>query len=201
MSSRIPGGESRRGGAKEAGPEGKKKALPFRVVLGDAIELVSANRGRLVLGLSILLVNRLSGLVLPGTTRWLLDDVIGKGRRDLLPLLLGAAAGATLIQAVTGFSLSQVLGKAAQRSITQMRRHVQRHVTKLPIAYFDQTKTGVLLSRVMTDAEGIRNLVGTGLVEVVGGLITAVFALVLLFNLNAKLTAIALSVLSLFGLV
>ena len=201
VSSRMPGGESRRGGTKEAGPEGKKKALPFKVVLADAIELVSANRSRLALGLSILLVNRLSGLVLPGTTKWLLDDVIGKGRRELLPLLLAAAGGATLIQAVTGFSLSQVLGKAAQRSITEMRRRVQRHVTTLPVAYFDQTKTGVLLSRVMTDAEGIRNLVGTGLVEVVGGLITAVFALVLLFNLNAKLTAIALSVLSLFGLV
>jgi ABC-type multidrug transport system fused ATPase/permease subunit len=102
---------------------------------------------------------------------------------------------------VTSFALSQVLGKAAQRSITEMRRRVQRHVGRLSVNYFDQTKVGSLLSRVMTDAEGIRNLVGTGLVEVVGGLVTAVLALVILFRLNAKLTGIALAVLSLFGVV
>jgi subfamily B ATP-binding cassette protein MsbA len=130
-----------------------------------------------------------------------LDDVIGKGRRELLMPLLAAAGAATLIQAITSFSLAQVLGKAAQRSITEMRRQVQRHVARLPVAYFDQTKTGVLLTRVMTDAEGIRNLVGTGLVEVTGGLITAALALVILFRLNSRLTLIALAVLSLFGLV
>ena len=200
MSSKLPRGESRRAGLKGSS-EPKKKPLSWKVVLRDAADLVSARRGRLALGLGILLVNRLAGLVLPGTTRYLLDDVVGKGRRELLPLLLGLAGGATLIQAITGFSLSQVLGKAAQRSITEMRRQVQRHVSRLPIAYFDQTKTGVLLSRVMTDAEGIRNLVGSGLVEVAGGLVTAAFALVLLFNLNAKLTGIALAVLSLFSLV
>ncbi|MGH9400287.1 MAG: ABC transporter ATP-binding protein [Thermoanaerobaculia bacterium] len=198
VSSRVPGGESRRGGQ---GGDSKKTALPFKVVLRDAFELISARRGRLAAGLAILLVNRLSGLVLPGMPKWLLDEVVGKGRREMLPLLVGAAAGATLVQAITGFSLSQLLGKAAQRSITQMRRQVQRHVLKLPIAYFDQTKTGVLLSRVMSDAEGIRNLVGTGLVEVIGGLVTAALALGILFRLNARLTGIALAVLSLFGLV
>jgi ABC-type multidrug transport system fused ATPase/permease subunit len=200
VSSRVPRGEGR-GRSSGGGSEAKKKALPFRVVLKDAVELVAARKGRLALGLAILLVNRLSGLVLPGTSKWLLDEVVGKGRREMLPILLTAAAGATIIQAITGFSLSQVLGKAAQRSITEMRRDVQHHVSKLPVAYFDQTKTGVLLTRVMTDAEGIRNLVGTGLVEVVGGLVTAALALVILFHLNAKLTAIALAVLSLFGLV
>ena len=94
-----------------------------------------------------------------------------------------------------------MLGKAAQRSITEMRRQVQRHVGRLSVGYFEQTKAGALLSRVMNDAEGIRNLVGTGLVEVVGGLITAVFALGILFHLNAKLTLIALGVLSLFAFV
>src|SRR5271169_1059521 len=160
VSSRLPRGGPRRGA--ETGDK-KKKSPPLKVVLRDALDLVSARRGRLALGLALLLVNRVSGLVLPGTTRWLLDDVIGHGRRDLLPLLLAAAAAATLVQAVTSFSLAQLLGKAAQRSITELRREVQRHVSKLPISYFDQTKTGVLLSRVMTDAEGIRNLVGTGL--------------------------------------
>ena len=179
----------------------KKKSLPFSVIARDAVELLHARKGRLALGLGLLLVSRIAGLVLPGTTKILLDDVIGKGRRDLLLPIVLASGGATLIQAITGFSLAMVLGKAAQRSITEMRRSVQRHVGRLQIAFFDQTKTGVLLSRVMTDAEGIRNLVGTGLVELVGGLLTALLALGILFYFSAKLTFIALGVLSLFGLV
>jgi len=201
----LPRADRRGGSAARAirsgSDEKKRKAPPFKVVLRDAGELLSARKGRLALGFGLLAVNRLCGLVLPGTTKFLLDEVIGKGRRELLGLLVLAAGGATLIQAVTSFTLSQVLGKAAQRSITEMRRRVQRHVGKLPVAYFDQTKTGALLSRVMSDAEGLRNLVGTGLVEVAGGLLTAVAAFVILLYLSAKLTVIALGVLSLFGLV
>ena len=178
-----------------------KKPLKMRVVLEDAWELVHARKGRLLLGLFLMAVNRLAGLVLPGTTKYLLDDVIGKGNRALLMQLVLAAGAATLVQAVTSFSLSQVLGKAAQRSITEMRRDVQRHVGRLTVGYFEATKAGSLLSRVMNDAEGIRNLVGTGLVEVVGGLVTAFFALLILLHLNAKLTLIALSVLSLFAFI
>jgi subfamily B ATP-binding cassette protein MsbA len=179
----------------------KKKKLPFRVIARDAMELVHARRGRLALGFGLLLVSKLCGLVLPGTTKVLLDDVIGKHRTELLTRIILLAGGATLVQAVTGFALSQVLGKAAQRSITEMRRSVQEHVGRLQIAFFDQTKTGILLSRVMTDAEGIRNLVGTGLVELAGGLVTALLALGILFYFSVKLTLIALGVLSLFGLV
>ena len=148
--------------------EAKKAPLKPRTVLNDAVELVKARKGRLLVGFLLMAVNRAAGLVLPGTTKFLLDDVIGKGNRGLLPLLVLVAGGATLVQAVTSFALSQVLGKAAQRSITEMRRAVQRHVGAAPVSYFEQTKAGSLLSRVMTDAEGIRNLVGTGLVEVVG---------------------------------
>ncbi len=202
FSSRSSRAERRRGGAPRPEEDGKKKkSLPLSVLARDAMELVQARRGRLLLGFSLLLVSRLSGLVLPGVTKILLDDVIGKNRRDLLFPIVLAAGGATLIQAITGYSLSQVLGKAAQRSITEMRRRIQRHVGRLSVNYFDGTKVGALLSRVMTDAEGIRNLVGTGLVEVVGGLVTAVLALVILFRLNSKLTFIALAVLSLFGFV
>jgi subfamily B ATP-binding cassette protein MsbA len=205
VSSRFPRGGGRRAGEASPGPgekDGKKKKGPLlKVVLKDAAELVSARRGRLALGLSLLLVNRVAGLVLPGMPRYLLDEVVGKGRRELLPILVAASAAAALVQGVTSFTLAQVLGKAAQRSITEMRRRIQRHVGRLSVNYFDQTKVGSLLSRVMTDAEGIRNLVGTGLVEVVGGIVTAVLALVILFRLNAKLTGIALAVLSLFGFV
>ncbi len=193
----------RRGGgsARVREDEKKRKAPPFKVVLRDAAELVRARRGRLALGFALLAVNRVCSLVLPGTTKFLLDEVIGKGKREMLGLLVLAAGGATLVQAVTSFALSQILGKAAQRSITEMRRRVQRHVGNLPVAFFDQTKTGALLSRVMSDAEGIRNLVGTGLVEVAGGLLTAVLALGILLYLSVKLTLITISVLSLFGLV
>ena len=196
--------DRRGGGSRAATPSDdkkKKKPLPLKVVLRDAGELLSARKGRLALGLGILIVNRLSGLVLPGMPRYLLDEVVAKGRKELLPLLVAAAGAAALVQGVTSFALSQILGKAAQRSITEMRRRIQAHVGRLSVNYFDQTKVGSLLSRVMTDAEGIRNLVGTGLVEVVGGLVTAVLALVILFRLNSKLTLIALAVLSLFGFV
>jgi len=178
-----------------------KKPLGLRVVLADAADLVRANRLRLLLGLGLMTINRLCGLVLPGTTKYLLDDVIGKGNRQMLTLLIFAAGAATILQALTSFALSQVLGKAAQLSITEMRRTVQRHVGRLPVRYFEQTKSGALLSRVMNDAEGLRNLVGNGLVEVVGGMVTAVFALGYLFYLNVKLTVIALSVLLLFGFI
>ncbi|HVS00817.1 MAG TPA: ABC transporter ATP-binding protein [Thermoanaerobaculia bacterium] len=185
----------------EADPKPGKKKVPVRTALADAKELVLARKGRMALGLALMLVSRLAALVMPGTTKYLLDEVIGKGNRALLMPLVLAAGAATLLQAVTSFSLSQLLGKAAQRSITEMRRRVQRHVGRLPVRYFEQTKSGALLSRVMNDAEGLRNLVGTGLVEVVGGMVTAVFALGLLFYLSARLTVIALVVLSLFGFV
>ena len=199
----MPRGERRRAFSSAAQDEKdkKKKTPPLSVILRDAGELIAARKGRLVLGFGILLVNRLAGFVLPFMPRYLLDEVLGKGRRELLPTLVAAAAGATIVQAITSFALSQILGKAAQRSITELRRRVQRHVGRLSVSYFDQTKVGSLLSRVMTDAEGIRNLVGTGLVEVVGGVLTATIALIILLFLNLKLTAIALAILSLFGLV
>ncbi|MEA2599664.1 MAG: hypothetical protein QOF89_656 [Acidobacteriota bacterium] len=184
--------------ASEARP---KTPLKPRTILNDALDLVRARKGRLALGLFLMAINRATGLILPGTTKFLLDDVMGKGNRGLLPWLVLAAGAATLIQAVTSFALSQVLGKTAQRSITELRRGVQRHVGRLSVGYFEQTKAGSLLSRVMNDAEGIRNLVGTGLVEVVGGLVTATLALGILLYLNVKLTLIALCVLSLFGFV
>src|SRR6266511_5143647 len=198
VTSRLPRGDGRRGRTEE---EKKKKAPPLRTILRDAGELVAARKSRLFLGFGILFVNRLAGFVIPFMPRYLLDEVLAKGRRELLPILVLAAAGATLLQAITSYSLSQILGKAAQRSITEMRRRVQRHVGRLSVSYFDQTKTGALLSRVMTDAEGLRNLVGTGLVEVAGGLLTAAAAFIILLFLSAKLTVIALGVLSLFGLV
>jgi ABC-type multidrug transport system fused ATPase/permease subunit len=179
----------------------QKKSITPAAAWRDARELVWAHRYRLALGMLLMIVNRLMGLVLPASSKYLIDDVILKQQGDLLIPLAMAAGGATLVQALTSFSLSQVLGVAAQRAITEMRKSVQQHVARLPIRYFDSTQTGILISRIMTDAEGIRNLVGTGLVQLVGSLVTAVIALVVLFYLNWRLTSVTLLALGAFGAV
>ena len=165
----------------------------------EARELVWIHRSRLAVGLTLMLVNRQAGLVLPASSKYLIDDVIANQRSELLLTLALAIGLAAAVQAVTGFALSQVLGVAAQRAITEMRKRVQGHVTRLPVGFFDSTKTGVLISRIMTDAEGIRNLVGTGLVQLSGGLVTAVIALGVLFYLSWQLTSVTLLILLAFG--
>ena len=165
----------------------------------EARALIWRYRHRLLLGLSMMLVSRMAGLALPAMSGYIIDDVIPNGRADELWLLAGVGMAATVIQAGTSFALSQVLGVAAQRAITEMRKQVMSHVTRLPIAYFDSTKTGVLISRIMTDAEGIRNLVGTGLAQLAGGIVTATIALGVLFYLNWQLTSITLVVLIVFA--
>jgi ATP-binding cassette, subfamily B, putative efflux pump len=179
--------------------EKKKKKIRPADAWREAKGLVWARRWRLALGLALMLASRLAGMVLPASSKYLIDNVITKGNARLLPLLALAAGVATLIQAGTSFGLSQLLGVTAQRSITEMRRRVQQHVTRLSTSFFDSTKSGVLISRIMTDAEGIRNLVGTGLVNLVGSLVTAVFALGVLFYLNWRLTTITLVVLAAFA--
>jgi subfamily B ATP-binding cassette protein MsbA len=177
----------------------KKKRLTLSTAWADARELVWYHRYRLALGMMLMIVNRLVGLVLPASSKYLIDNVIIKREGGLLVPLALAAGGATLIQAVSSFTLSQVLGVAAQRAITDMRKSVQEHVERLPVRYFDSTQTGILISRIMTDAEGIRNLVGTGLVQLIGGLLTAVIALGVLFYLSWRLTSITLLALAAFG--
>ncbi len=179
--------------------EQKKKRLRFSDAWREAKELVVAHRARLAFGAALMLVNRLVGLVLPASSKYIIDEVIGKGRAELLTPIAIAAGAATLVQAVTSFSLSQVLGVAAQRAITEMRKRVQAQVERLPISYFDSTQTGKLIARVMNDAEGIRNLVGTGIVQLVGSCITAFIALGVLFYLNWRLTALTIIVLAAFG--
>jgi ABC-type multidrug transport system fused ATPase/permease subunit len=177
----------------------EKKKVSLSSAWQDARELIWIHRYRLALGLFLMLVNRLVGLVLPASSKFLIDEVIIKQRGELLLTLALAAGAATLIQAVSSFMLSQVLGVAAQRAITEMRKSVQEHIARLPVQYFDSTQTGILISRIMTDAEGIRNLVGTGLVQLVGSLVTASIALAVLFYLNWSLTLITLVVLGMFG--
>ncbi|HEX7554762.1 MAG TPA: ABC transporter ATP-binding protein [Geothrix sp.] len=165
----------------------------------EARALLRQHRGSLALGLALMLVSRLAGLVLPLSTKTLIDEVIGKHNGHLLlPLALGAGA-ATLLQAITSYANSQVVSVAAQRAIMAMRQRVQDHILRLPIRYFDGTKSGVVIARVMNDAEGVRNLVGTGIIQLVGGVLTAAISLGVLFWLNWKLTLATILFLGAFG--
>ena len=165
----------------------------------EARDLIREHRGSLTIGLVLMVINRVAGLVLPYTSKYLIDDVISKHRAELLLPLAGIAIVATIIQAATSFALSQVVSIAAQRAITQRRKRVQEHVLRLPVSYFDSTKTGVVISRVMTDAEGVRNLVGTGLIQLLGSSLTAVLAVGVLLYVNWKLTSVTIVALLLFG--
>ena len=192
-------GAGRSAVAARADDPASKKKVDYSNAWPEAKALIVSHKGRLTVGLVLMLINRVSGLVLPASSKYLIDDVIGKRQAEMLVPLALAAGAATLVQAVTSFGLSQVLGVAAQRAITDMRRRVEAHVARLPVRYFDSTKSGVLISRIMTDAEGIRNLVGNGLVQLAGSIVTAVLALAYLFYLNWMLTLANIVALGAFG--
>jgi subfamily B ATP-binding cassette protein MsbA len=181
--------------------EAKKKKVRSPEAWREAKALVWRHKRYLAIGLLLTVLSRLAGLVLPAAPKYVIDQVIGHHRIDLLLPLAGVVAVATLIQAAGSFALSQVISITAQRAITDMRRRVMEHVTRLPVRYYDSTQTGILISRIMTDAEGIRNLVGTGLVQLVGGAVTAVFAVAALLWLNWQLTLWIVGILVAFGAV
>ncbi len=177
----------------------KKKKVNYTNAWAEARELMWKHRATLSVGLGLMLINRLAGFVLPASSKWLIDKVVGEKRGELLvPIAIGAGL-ATLVQAASSFGLSQVISVAGQRAITDLRRRVQERVMRLPVSFFDATQSGILISRVMTDAEGVRNLVGTGIIQLVGGVVTAGIALGGLFWLNWRLTTATLCILSLFG--
>ena len=157
-------------------------------------------RGLLALGFLLMVVNRVSGLVLPYSTKFLIDNVIAKHHVELLRRLVLLVLSATIIQGITSFALTQLLSKAAQRLIADLRQKVQVHISRLPVAFYDANKTGTLVSRIMSDVEGVRNLLGTGLVEFSGGLLTSSIALVVLFRISPAMTIIAFGFLLSFGL-
>ncbi len=166
-----------------------------RVRLAESLPQVWAllrpRRRVLAVGFLLMAVNRVCALVLPASTKFLIDDVIGARRAELLGPLVGIVLAATLVQGVSSFVLTQTLSKAAQRMIAELRRKVQAHVGRLPISYYDSNKTGALVSRIMSDVEGVRNLMGTGLVEFAGGILTAGIALVVLLRISTPMTAVA----------
>ena len=164
-------------------------------------EIIWPRRKLILLGLFLILLNRLSGLVLPASTKYLVDNVIAQGDMDLLYKLLGLLAGAIVVQSATSFLLTMLLSVEAQHLIASLRAQVQRHVLELPVRLFENAKTGELVSRIMDDVEGVRNLVGTGLVQLVGGTITAVVAFVFLIRIDVVMTLLALGPLVAFAVV
>ena len=175
-------------------PAGPKKSTSETLVSAWplVLDLVRPRRALFALGMLLTLINSVCGIVLPGSTKFLIDNVIGKHQAKLLIPLVAAVLVATLIQGATSYSLTQLLSKEAQRLIAEMRRRVQEHIGRLPVAYYDANKTGALVSRIMTDVEGVRNLVGTGLVEFVGGIMKALFSLAALVYISPLLTGLAL---------
>jgi len=182
-------------------PPTKKKAASERLrdLWPDIRALVHPRRGILSIGFILIVINRVSGFVLPSSTRYLIDDVIYKHQSSLLVPLTLAVVGATVIQGITSYSLTQILSIAGQRLIAELRSKVQEHIGRLPVTYYDSNKTGQLVSRIMSDVEGMRNLVGTGVIEFFGGILTAVIALVLLLRISPLMTGISLSIVLVFG--
>jgi len=176
----------------KADPKKKSAKQQFKSAWPMIRELVRPRRSLLALAFLLLLIGRTCGLMLPLSPKFLLDDVIGKHRPDLLLPLVGAVLLATLIQGITSFSLTQLLSKEGQRLIAELRRKVQAHVGRLALNYYDANRTGALVSRIMSDVEGVRNLIGTGLIEFCGGMLTAVLAVGVLLKFNAQMTGVAI---------
>jgi ABC-type multidrug transport system fused ATPase/permease subunit len=169
-------------------------------LLPDVWALIKPRRGTLALGFVLMAVNRVAGFALPASSKYLLDNVFSKHQSYLLKPIVEIVLLATAVQGITSFTLTQLLSKSAQRMITELRRKVQAHIGRLPVSFYDANKTGALVSRIMTDVEGIRNLVGTGLVELAGGLMTALIALGFLLHTSVSMTAVAFGILFVFGI-
>src|ERR1035438_6352911 len=187
-------------GARAGQPELPKRKPDLKKLWPQIWSLVAPRKGLLLAGMGLMVVNRVAGLVLPISSKPLLDTVLSPQhpRADLLPGIIALVFSAMLVQAITSFSLTQLLSKAGQRLIAEMRRQVQRHVGLLSVAYYDENRTGTLVARIMTDVEGVRNLVGTGLVDFVGGLLTAVLAFIWLLHLSVTVTLTVFSVMGVF---
>ena len=170
-------------------------------MLPEVWALLRPRRGILALGLALMAINRVSGLVLPGSTKYLVDGVIGKREIHLLVPIVLAVLAATIVQGLTSFSLTQLLSKSSQRMIAELRTKVQAHIGRLPVSFYDANKSGVLVSRIMSDVEGIRNLMGTGLIDFAGGLMTAAFALAVLLKISMTMTGVAFALLLVLAVV
>jgi len=176
-------------------PPPPKKPVSLKAVWPEVSALIAPRRGKLLLGLGLVLVRSITGLVLPLSPMILIDRIITPRKPELLPMLVFGLLGATALQAITSYVLTQLLSKEGQRAIAELRAKVQAHIGRLPVGFYDANKTGTLVSRIMSDVEGVRNLVGTGFVEFIGGVVTALVSLVFLLQINATMTLVTAAVL------
>ncbi len=180
----------------------KKKPMPkLSKVWPEIKKLVRPRLGLLIVSFCVMLVNRACGLVLPASTRYLIDNVMRQHQISLLPKIVAAVLIATVLQGITSYALTQMLSKAGQRLITELRVKVQEHVGRLSVAYYDANRSGTLVARIMTDVEGVRNIIGTGLVDFIGGVLTATLAFIYLLRLSTRMTLLTFVILFLFATV
>ena len=180
----------------------KRPKPKLKKVLPEVWKLVKPRRLLLSISFLLMVVNRLAAFVLPLSFRPLVDKVMGvHGNMSLLPRIIAAVVAATLLQGITSYALTQMLSKGGQKLISELRMQVQQHIGRLPVAFYDENRTGTLVARIMTDVEGVRNLVGTGVVDFVGGILSALFAFVLLIHINAMMTLLTFCIMDVFGLI
>ncbi len=171
----------------------------LKKVLPEVWQLIRPRRWLLAGSFLLMVVNRASGLILPASTKYLIDNVMGKHQLHLLPIIVGIVVTATIVQGITSYTLTQLLSKEGQRLIAELRMKVQSHIGRLPVAFYDENRTGTLVARIMTDVEGVRNLIGTGVIDFCGGILTALFALGYLLKLSVQMTLVTFVILVLFG--
>ncbi len=200
----VPSGDRPSRGTGKATTAAMTAARPkpkLKKVLPEVWKLVKP-RGWLIGGsFLIMIVNRATSLVLPGSTKYLIDNVMNKGQLNLLPIIVGVVVAATILQGLTSYALTQLLSKAGQRLITDLRMQVQSHIGRLSVSFFDENRTGTLVARIMTDVEGVRNLIGTGILDFFGGVLTAIFAFCVLIRLSVQMTLLTFAVMTVFALI
>ena len=204
FSSGMPAGDKPVRGTGKATMAGLTASRPkpkLSKVMPEVWKLVKPRRWLLAGSFGLMIVNRATSLVLPGSTKFLIDNVMNRGQLYLLPRIVGVVVAATILQGLTSFALTQLLSKAGQRLITDLRMQVQAHIGKLPVAFFDENRTGTLVARIMTDVEGVRNLIGTGVLDFFGGILTAVFAFCVLIRLSVQMTLLTFGVMVVFGII
>ncbi len=181
--------------------DGKRPKPKLKKVLPEVWKLILPRRWLIAGSFLLMLVNRLCSFVLPVSSRPFINDVMRQGKMGELKYIISAVAAAVFLQAITSYSLTQLLSTEGQRLISQLRMQVQAHIGRLPVAFYDENRTGTLVARIMTDVEGVRNLVGTGLLDFVGGVLTAIIAFAILIHINYRMTVLTFAILLVFGLI
>ena len=179
----------------------KRPKPKLKKVMPEVWKLVKPRLGLISGSFVLMLINRLCSFVLPVSAKFLINNVMYAGNTKMLPKIIGAVAAATFLQGISSYSLTQLLSTEGQRLISDLRKQVQAHIGRLPVAFYDENRTGTLVARIMTDVEGVRNLVGTGLLDFFGGILTAVIAFAILIKINPRMTLLTFVILLVFGLI